>query len=271
MYIKTRDNTNLFVKVWGEGKPVVLIHGWPLTSSSWDPIAHALAEAGHKVIAYDRRGFGRSDQPWNGYDYDTLADDLADVLHGTHVERDATLVGFSMGGGEVVRYMSRYQGEKVARIALISSVVPLLVKTPDNPHGVPQEGLAEMAQGIKKDRAAFMKNFLADFYGKSVKKNAVSDEVIEWSWTLCMHASLRSTLACADSFATTNFHQELDAIKVPALIIHGTQDATVPIEATSRLAAEGIAQAHLIEYEGAPHGLLVTEEQRVIEDLMRFL
>ncbi|HET9510754.1 MAG TPA: alpha/beta hydrolase, partial [Sphingomonas sp.] len=152
-YVKTRDGTDIYVKDWGTGRPVVLIHGWPLSSDMWDAQAMALADAGFRVIAYDRRGFGRSGQPWDGYDYDTLTDDLADVLQATGAIENVTLVGFSMGGGEVARYMSRHGGKGVVSAALLGSIVPYMLKTDDNPNGVPEDALQEIGEGIKKDRA----------------------------------------------------------------------------------------------------------------------
>lgn len=269
--IKTRDGHELFAKVWGTGRPVVVIHGWPLTADTWDSQAVALAEAGFRVIAYDRRGFGRSDQPWDGYDYDGLADDLAAVMEQTQAAREATIIGFSMGGGEVARYMSRHAGKGVVQAGLIASIVPYMLKTADNPHGVPQGTFDEMAQGIKADRAKFMRGFLKDFYGAGVLTKPVSDEVLDVSWNQCMQAGLRPTLACAKAFSQTDFRSELTAFRVPTLIIHGTKDKTVPIDATARPAAKGIQGSRLIEYEGQPHGLLATEQEKVTRDLLAFL
>ena len=158
-YVKTRDGTDIYVKDWGAGRPIVLVHGWPLSADSWDETADALAGAGFRVIAYDRRGFGRSGQPWGGYDYDTLSDDLADVMQAAGADRDATIVGFSMGGGEVARYMSRHEGKGVIAAGLIASVVPYMLKTGDNPDGVPEEALAEIGAGIRADRPGFFRNF----------------------------------------------------------------------------------------------------------------
>ena len=254
-YIQTRDNTKLYYKQWGpeNGQPVILIHGWPLNADTWDPVSQQLAEDGFKVIAYDRRGFGRSDQPDSGYDYDTLSDDLADVMKETDSTENATIIGFSMGGGEVARYMSRHQGKGVIKAGLVSSVVPYMLKTDDNPEGVPQKTFDKMTAGMKDDRAAFMKDFLKDFFGVGMLKKDVSEEVLHWAWSMCMQAGLRSTLACAEAFATTDFRPDLDSFNVPTLIIHGTKDKTVPIDATARPAAEAIAQAELIEYNGEPH------------------
>lgn len=270
-YVKTRDGTDIYVKDWGTGRPVVLIHGWPLSSDMWDDHAYALANAGYRVIAYDRRGFGRSSQPWTGYDYDTLADDLADVLEATGATSDATIVGFSMGGGEVARYMSRHGGKGVISAALISAVVPYMLKTEDNPHGVPKETLDGIGEGILKDRAHFFTGFIKQFFGVGVLTSPVSEEQLDLAWTIAMQAGLKPTLACAESFGTTDFRPDLASFNVPTLIVHGTADQTVPIDATARRAAEGIAKAQLVEYEGAPHGLTVTEKDRLTKDLLTFL
>ena len=269
-YITTRDNTRLYVKDWGTGRPVVLLHGWPLSADSWDDQAVALVEAGFRTIAYDRRGFGRSDQPWSGYDYDTLADDLADVLAATGAE-GAALVGFSMAGGEVARYLSKYGGANVTQAALISSVVPYMLQTADNPEGVPAALFAQMTAEIKADRAHFFVGCFKRFYGVGLVSHPVSAELLETSRTVAMQASLKATLACAESFATTDFRPDLAAFTVPTLIVHGAADQTVPIDATGRAAAQGIPHAHLIEYEGAPHGLFATHKDRLTADLLTFL
>ncbi len=268
--ITTADKTELYVKDWGNGPPVILLHGWPLSADSWDDQAMAIAAAGCRAIAYDRRGFGRSSQPWSGYDYDTLADDLATVIETTGA-RDATLVGFSMGGGEVARYMSRHRGKSVVKAALISSVVPYMLKTSDNPAGTEQAKFDQMAQAINEDRAKFFSGFFKDFFGVSLLSNPVSAELLDWARSVSMQASLKATLDCAKSFATTDFRPDLAAFKVPTLIIHGSADLTVPIEASGRSAANGIADSTLIEYEDAPHGLFATEKDRLTRDLLAFL
>lgn len=269
-YVTTSDNTKLYVKDWGAGRPVILLHGWPLSSDSWDDQAMALADAGYRAIAYDRRGFGRSDQAWSGYDYDTLADDLATVIAQTGAT-DAALVGFSMGGGEVARYMSRHGGKGIAKAALISSVVPFMLKTADNPDGTDASVFAEMAQGMKEDRAKFFAGFFKDFFGVSLLSHAVSDELLQWARGVSMQAGLKGTLECAKSFSTTDFRPDLAAFKVPTLIIHGTGDKTVPIDAAGRAAARGIANSTLLEYDGAPHGLFATEKKRFTQDLLTFI
>lgn len=270
-YIEARDGTELYVKDWGDGPPVILIHGWPLSADSWDDAALAIAGAGHRVIAYDRRGFGRSDQPADGYDYDTFADDLADVIEAAEIEEGISLIGFSMGGGEIARYMSRHGGKGVARAALIGAVVPYMLKTGDNPDGVDQSVFDDMTRGIKEDRAAFFRTFFDQFYGVGYISKPVSQAVLDLSWMTAMQAGLLPTLKAAEAFATTDFRPDLPAFKVPTLIVHGTADKTVPIDATGRAAAKAIAGATLIEYDGAPHGLFATEKERLIGDLLQFL
>ncbi|HEX7751232.1 MAG TPA: alpha/beta hydrolase [Novosphingobium sp.] len=269
--IQTRDGTELYVKVWGDGRPVVLIHGWPLSSDSWDPISHALANAGFKAIAYDRRGFGRSEQPSGGYDYDTFADDLADVMEVTGATADAALVGFSMGGGEVARYLTRHGRAAVNQVVLIGSVVPYLPKDESNPDGVPQEVFEQMTEGLVQDRAHFFTHFFKDFYGVGWIDRPVSQEVLHQSWQTAMQAGLRPTLAAAKAFAGTDFRPDLASFTVPTLVIHGTADKTVPIDPTAREVARKVPQAQLVEYVGEAHGLFATQQERLKEDLLAFL
>ncbi|HEY0607395.1 MAG TPA: alpha/beta hydrolase [Herpetosiphonaceae bacterium] len=269
-YITTRDNTRLYVKDWGSGRPVIMMHGWPLSADTWDETAMAIANAGFRAIAYDRRGFGRSDQPWDGYDYDTLADDLAAVIAETGAT-DATIVGFSMGGGEVARYMSRHGGRNVAQAALIASVVPYMLQTSDNPNGVPQATFDQITAGLKADRAHFYTSFFRDFYGVGLVSHPVSSEVIDWSRNVAMLAGFNATLGCANAFATTDFRPDLAAFTVPTLIIHGTADQIVPIDASAREAAAKIPHAKLIEYDGGPHGLFATHKEQLTGDLLAFL
>ena len=268
--LTTQDNTALYVKDWGIGRPVILLHGWPLSADSWDDQAMAFAEAGYRAIAYDRRGFGRSGQPWNGYDYDTLADDLAAVvLYAGAV--DITLVGFSMGGGEVARYMSRHSGKGVVQTALVSSMLPLRLQTDDNPEGAPQAGFDAIAEALRQDRAGFYTDFFNDFFGVGLLVQPVSEELLEWARSVAMQASLRGTLECLKAFSSTDFRPDLSAFKVPTLIIHGTEDRTVPIASSAWTIAQEIGMSTLLEYEGAPHGLFATHKDRLTQDLLAFL
>lgn len=263
--ITAKDGTGLYVKDWGEGPPVVLVHGWPLTADSWEVQALGLAEAGFRVISYDRRGFGRSDQPWTGYDYDTLAGDLADVIAATGV-RDPALVGFSMGGGEVARLDRGHAGKRV----FVSSVAPGLLKSGANPQGAPAELFEGMREGLRKDRPAFLQGFAKDFYGQGLM-GGVSQAVLDWTQGMAMMASPRATLECVTAFGMTDFTADVQRISAPVLVIHGTADKIVPIGATAHRMAGMLPQAQLIEYEGAPHGLTATHGPRLLEDLKAFL
>lgn len=269
-YVTTLDKTKLYVKDWGTGRPVIMLHGWPLSSDSWDDQGMAIADAGFRAIAYDRRGFGRSSQPWTGYDYNTLADDLAAVIEQTGAQ-DAVLAGFSMGGGEVARYMTRHAGKSVSKTVLVSSVVPFMLKTDSNPDGTAQSTFDEMTTGMKKDRAKFFAGFFKDFYGVSLTSHPVSEPLMEASRSVAMQASLKATLACAGAFATTDFRPDLASFKVPTLIIHGNDDKIVPIDAAGRAAAQGISGSTLIEYDGAPHGLFASHKDKLTKDLLDFI
>ncbi|KQM17317.1 alpha/beta fold hydrolase [Novosphingobium sp. Leaf2] len=269
--IETRDGTRLRTKTLGEGRPVVLIHGWPLSADSWDPVMIALAPGGYRAIAYDRRGFGRSDQPPTGYDYDTFTDDLADVMQATGATQDVALVGFSMGGGEIARYMSRHGGRGVTQAVLVSSVVPFLLQTDDNPKGVPEKTIEEMTDGMTSDFRKFFTGFFKQFYGVGLLQHPVSDEELQWAWNTAMQAGQYATLQSAAAFAYTDFRPDLPHLTVPTLVIHGTADATVPIEATGRAVAAQVPSADLVEYEGEPHGVFATQTQRLAEDILSFL
>ena len=268
-FIKTNDDTKLYIKTWGLGRPVILIHGWPLSADSWDDTSLALANAGFRAISYDRRGFGRSSQPWGGYDYDTLADDLSAVIESTEA-KDVTIVGFSMGGGEIARYMSRHQGKNLVQAALISSVVPFMLKTTDNPNGIEPSVFDSMKQAIQADRPHFLKGFFQDFFGTGSSVNA-RGELNEWARAVSMQAGLKPTLACIDAFSSTDFRPDLSAFTVPTLIVHGTADKIVPIEISGRIAAKNIASSSLLEYEDAPHGLFATHKDTLNHDLIAFL
>ena len=266
----TTNKAKLYVKDWGQGEPVVLIHGWPLSSDSWDWIAIKLVEAGYRVISYDRRGFGRSEQTWSGYDYDTFADDLRGVIEDKQLS-NITLVGFSMGGGEIARYLSRYQAKDIKQVALISSVVPFLLKTDDHPEGVDGSVFQGMIEGILDERPKFFNDFFKDFYGVSLLSHAVSDEFIKWNTQVAMQASLKATVECVRAFAYTDFRPDLAAFNVPVLVFNGTADKTVPIGITAHAVKKAIPSATLIEYEGEPHGVLATQQARVAQDLLDFL
>ena len=271
-YAKAKDGTMLYYKDWGRGDPVVLLHGWPLTGDTFDDAAMRLAEAGKRCIIPDRRGFGRSDQPWDGYDYDTFADDVAAILEDAGISQPVALVGFSMGGGEVARFLTKQGKNRVSKAVLISSVVPYMLQTDDNPNGVPQSTFDQMTEGMKKDREHFFTGFFKDFFGDGLLTQPVSSEVEMNAWRQTMMAGLRPTLAAAQAFATTDFRPDIASFDgVPTLIIHGTSDKTVPIDATGRVMAEKVPGAQLIEYDGSAHGLFATDKERLCDDLVTFL
>jgi non-heme chloroperoxidase len=269
-YIQTAPNVQLYVKDYGEGKPVILIHGWPLSNEMWEYQTEALIQNNFRVIAYDRRGFGKSSQPWDGYDYDTLADDLNAIIEYLNLE-DVALVGFSMGGGEVVRYFSRHGGKGVTKAVLIASITPFQLQTDSNPNGVPQEKYDVMASQIKEDRISFLDNFGKTFFGVSFISKPISSALLHYYRMLCSFASPHATLACAKSFSSTDFRNEMKTVTVPTLIIHGDEDKTVPIEITSEIAAKLIPDNTFLIYEGAPHGLFYIEKDKLNADLIQFL
>jgi non-heme chloroperoxidase len=269
-YIETESNVKLYLKDYGEGKPVILIHGWPLSNEMWEYQIDALVENNFRVIAYDRRGFGKSSQPWNGYDYDTLADDLKAIIDQLDL-KEVTLVGFSMGGGEVVRYFSRHGGKNVTKAILISSVTPHLLRTDSNPEGIPQEKYDATAEQIKDDRIGFLDSFGKTFFGVSFISKPISTPLLDYYRMLGSFASPRATLECAKSFSTTDFSREMASVNVPTLIIHGDEDKNVPIEITSEIAAKLIPDNIFIVYDGAPHGLFYIEKEKLNKDLIKFL
>jgi len=269
-HIQVKDGTKIFYYDWGQGLPVVLIHGWPLTSASWECQARVLAESGHRVIAYDRRGFGQSDWAYGGYDFDTLASDLNELMESLDL-KSATLVGFSMGSGEVARFLARYGSGRVAKAVLISAVTPYLLKTKDNPEGVEGKVFDQMVDALKQDRAEFLKNFWLKFYGRTMVHHTVSEALIEFTQMMAMTGSPKATIDLVRAWSETDFRKDLVRITVPTLVIHGTGDETVPIHVAGRRTATLIPGAELLEYDRAPHGLTVTSANRLNADLLEFL
>ena len=269
-YLKAKDGTELYYYDWGTGAPVILIHGWPLTSASWEYQARVLAESGFRVIAYDRRGFGRSGWPYTGYDYDTLVSDLRVLIESLDL-KGAALVGFSMGGGEVARYLGNYGSDRVAKAVFIGSVTPFLLKTNDNPEGVDKEAFDGVVDGLKKDRAKFLDTFWPKFYGHTLVHHTVSDALLAFTQSMAMTASPKATIDLVRAWSETDFRKDLAGITVPSLIIHGTGDETVPIDISGRRTAALVRNSELLAYEGEPHGLLVTAPDRLNKDLMAFL
>lgn len=273
-FIESKNGSSAPVKIFyqdlGEGKPVVLIHGWPLNSESWEYQLNELPAHGLRVIAYDRRGFGKSDKPWGNYDYNTLASDLKALLDELDLH-NVTLVGFSMGGGEVVRYLSLYGSERIAKIVLVSSIIPYILKTNDNPEGVPQEQFDEFESQLQDDRPKFLATFGKQFYGDSLLSPSVSSQILDWTQMMALTGSGKATLECLKSFSTTDFRNELSAVKVPALIIHGEDDKTVPIKTAGEQAARMLPEAEYIVYDSAPHGLHITDKEKLTADLVEFI
>jgi len=269
-FITAQDSTEIYYRDWGTGIPVVLIHGWPLNGDMWEKQATFLVEHNFRVVTYDRRGFGRSGQPWHGYDYDTFATDLHDLMNRLNL-REAVLVGFSMGGGEVVRYLNLYGDSRVNKAVLVSSVTPCLQKTHGNPEGVDAKVFGEMDAAIRKDRPAFLKDFAQKFYGRTAVKHTVSEALLEWHQAMAFAGSLWSTLAAANAWSMTDFREDMKQITIPVRVIHGTSDATVPIDVAGRRSVKILSNATLTEYEGEPHGLFITAADRLNQELLEFL
>lgn len=273
-YITRNDSTTgeeiqLSFKDYGQGRPVVLIHGWPLSKEMWEYQLDDLVNAGLRVIKYDRRGFGKSSKPWNGYDYDTLTEDLHAIIEQLDL-RDVVLVGFSMGGGEAVRYLNRYGNSRVSKLVLISAVTPYLLKTADNPDGVEESVFADMLSKMKEDRIAFLEDFGKKFFSVSLVNHPVSTPLLEYYRMLAAVAAPRATQQCAIAFAQTDFRNDVEAVSVPTLIIHGDDDKTVPVEVSSERTARMIPESQYIVYGGAPHGLFYTHRNRLNQDLIQF-
>ena len=262
----------LFYTDWGTGNPVVLIHGWPLDHRMWEYQAVYLAKHGLRVITYDRRGFGQSSHPWSGYDYDTLADDLKAVLDGLDLQ-NVTLVGFSMGGGEVARYMGRHGGARVSKVAFVSAVTPFLLKTADNPDGVDQSVFDQMLDGLNKDRADFINDFGPKFYGSGPLGvgAAVPQADLMWTLTMAMTGSPKATLDCVTSWSSTDFRSDIQGIRIPTLLVHGSADKTVPLEVSSEKTIKLLPTAKYLVYDGEGHGLHLTAKERLNKDLLDFI
>ena len=274
-FIKTGNDTNgqpvnIHYTDYGTGKPIILIHGWPLSSAMWEYQMEALVNDGYRVITYDRRGFGKSSQPWDGYNYDTLTDDLKAVIDQLNLE-EITLVGFSMGGGEVVRYFSRYGGKGVSRVILISSVTPYMLQTESNPEGVAAEVFDDMLFNMRQDRIGFLDDFGKTFYGETMFLKPLSSQLMDYFRMLCSVASPRATTECAKAFSSTDFREEMKMVNVPTLIIHGDDDKIVPFTASGKLTVTAIPGSKLIIYEGSPHGLFYTEKHRLNDDILDFI
>ena len=260
----------LYYEDHGSGSPVVLIHGWPLSGASWEKQTAALLAAGHRVITYDRRGFGKSSQPTVGYNYDTFSADLDVVLSALSLT-DVSLVGFSMGTGEVTRYIGKYGTKRVRKAVLIGTLGPYLVKAPDNPEGVDKSVFEGIKAAIKADRPAFLMEFLKNFYNYDVTGGKlVSERVLQSDWNVAAGASATGTRACVDSWIE-DFRQDIARNTVPTLILHGDADRILPADATSRRQAKLIKNVRFVELAGGPHGVLWTHAEQVNSELVKFL
>jgi non-heme chloroperoxidase len=268
--ITTKDGTQIYYKDWGAGRPVVFSHGWPLTADAWDAQMVFLGERGYRVIAHDRRGHGRSSQPWNGNDMDTYADDLAALIDKLDLT-NAVLVGHSTGGGEVARYIGRHGTRRMAKAVLVGAVPPLMLKTPANPEGLPIEVFNDIRENTRRDRSQFFLDLAVPFYGYN-RPHAKKSEGVRYSfWVQGMAGGQKGLLDCIKQFSETDFNADLKKFDVPTLIVHGDDDQIVPIGASALKTAKIVKDATLKIYPGAPHGLATTHQDQLNEDLLEFI
>ena len=268
--ITTKDGTKIYYKDWGTGQPVVFSHGWPLTSDAWESQMVFLASHGYRCVAHDRRGHGRSSQPWDGNEMDTYADDLNKLLKSLDLKR-AILVGHSTGGGEVARYIGRHGTKRVAKAVLVGAVPPLMLKTEANPGGLPMETFDDIRAGVSADRSQFFKDLTTPFYGANREGAKVSQGTRDAFWLQGMMGGLKNELDCIKAFSETDFTEDLKKFDVPTLIIHGDDDQIVPIGASAMLSSQMVKGAELKVYPGGPHGLADTHKEQLNADLLAFI
>jgi non-heme chloroperoxidase len=268
--ITTTDGTQLYYKDWGTGQPVVFSHGWPLSADAWEDQMVFLAERGYRCIAHDRRGHGRSSQPWQGNDMDTYADDLATLVAALDL-RDAIHVGHSTGGGEVARYIGRHGTQRVAKAVLIGAVPPVMLKTPTNPGGLPMEAFDQIRAGVRADRSQFFKDLSVPFYGANRPGATVSQGLRDAFWLQGMQAGFKAVIDCIKAFSETDFTDDLKKMDVPTLILHGDDDQIVPIGASAMLSSKLVKGSTLKIYPGFDHGMCSTHKDQINADLLAFL
>ncbi len=268
--ITTRDGTQIYFKDWGTGKPVVFSHGWPLSADAWDAQMLFLGQHGYRVIAHDRRGHGRSSQSWGGNDLDTYADDLAELIEALDL-KDITLVGHSTGGGEVTRYVGRHGNKRLSGLVLMGAIPPVMLKSEENPGGLPISVFDDLRAGVVADRSQFMKDLSIPFYGYNKPDAKISQGVRDSFWLQAMQVSVVGTYDCIKAFSETDLTEDLKKIEVPTLILHGDQDQIVPIADSALLSSKIVKNAVLKIYPGAPHGMSVTRADEVNADLLAFL
>ena len=268
--ITTKDGTQISYKDWGSGQPVVFSHGWPLSADAWEDQMVFLGARGYRCIAHDRRGHGRSSQPWNGNEMDTYADDLAELVEALDL-RNALHVGHSTGGGEVARYIGRHGTRRVAKAVLIGAVPPIMLRTPANPGGLPMEAFDQIRAGVLADRSQFFKDLSAPFYGANRPNAKVSQGLRDSFWLQGMLAGFKGVVDCIKAFSETDFTEDLKKFDVPTLVMHGEDDQIVPVKDSAKKSAKLIKGAKEIYYPGAPHGLTATHQDQVNLDLLAFL
>ncbi|WP_030894400.1 alpha/beta fold hydrolase [Streptomyces sp. NRRL F-5053] len=268
----TRDGVEIFYKDWGAGRPVVFVHGWPLNGDAWQDQLKAVADAGYRALAHDRRGHGRSTPVWSGYDFDTFADDLNDLLTGLDL-RDVTLVAHSMGGGELARYIGRHGTGRLRSAVLLSAITPVMVRSDSNPEGVPDEVFRGIKDGLLQERSQFWKDTAVGFFSADRPNAKVTQGNRDAFWYMAMAQTLEGGVRCVDAFAYTDFTEDLAKFDIPTLVVHGDDDQIVPLEATGRKAAALVADAELKVYEGGSHGIALVpgDKERFTGDLLEFL